>query len=213
MKQDTTASPTTGPGTGIRFSNKEHTDFYATLKRRIDQYFKDTNQSKKANGAMIRKTLFILAVYVLTYLLILSNLFSPAALLALAVVHGFFTALIGLNITHDAMHGAYSSKPKVNYRIGLLFNLLGANDYMWKLSHNLLHHSFTNIAEHDADVDQLPLLRLNTKQSLWWVHRFQYIYVFFFYALTTLAWVFVRDYPNPKPQTPNPKPQTPLRKQ
>ena len=183
-----------GPGTGIKFTNQHDTNFYVTIKRRVDQYFKETGKSKKANGVMIRKTLFILSIFALTYILLISNLFSPGWLLVLAIIHGFFTALIGLNITHDAMHGAYSSKPKVNYRIGLFFNLIGANDYMWKISHNLLHHSFTNIADHDADIDQLPVLRLNTKQELWWIHRFQYIYVFFFYSLTTIAWVFFRDF-------------------
>ena len=192
--KESIAQPLTGPGTGIKFSKSDRADFYSTIKKRVDAYFEETNQSRKANGVMIRKTTFILFFFVATYLLVISNIFSPAVMLMLAIAHGFFAALIGLNITHDAMHGAYSHKPKVNYRIGLFFNMIGANDYMWKISHNVLHHSFTNIADHDADIDQIPVLRMNTKQDLWWIHRFQHIYVFFFYCLTTIAWVFFRDF-------------------
>lgn len=193
-QQDTLTRPLTGPGTGIKFSKSDRKDFYTTVKKRVDGYFEETNQSKKANGVMIRKTVFILSIFALTYFMVISNQFSPGVMLFLAIVHGFFAALIGLNITHDAMHGAYSHKPKINHAVGLFFNLIGANDYMWKISHNVLHHTFTNVAEHDADIDQLPLLRMNTKQDLWWIHRFQHIYVFFFYSLTTIAWVFLRDF-------------------
>lgn len=194
MAEQSITQPLTGPGTGIKFSKNNRKDFYSTIKKRVDAYFIETNQSRKANGTMIFKTTFILTIFALSYLLVISNWFSPSMMLFLAIVHGFFAALIGLNITHDAMHGAYSDKPKVNHRIGLFFNLIGANDYMWKISHNVLHHTFTNVAEHDADIDQLPLLRMNTKQDLWWIHRFQHIYVFFFYSLTTIAWVFLRDF-------------------
>ena len=181
------------PGT-LKFTSVRTAAFYPVLKKRVDAYFEKAKVSRHANGKMIRKTVFILGVYFLTYGLLLSNWFSPWALLGIAIVHGFFTALIGLNITHDAMHGAYSTNRKVNHLIGLFFNLIGANDFMWKISHNYLHHSFTNVAEHDADIDQIPIIRLHPHQERWWIHRFQYVYIFFFYALTSLAWVFARDF-------------------
>ncbi len=180
--------------TVVKFSRKDKTDFFPTLRKRVDQYFKENNLSKHANSTMIIKTIFILTGFVGTYLLLLSNWFSVGQMLVLAILNGLFTALIGLNITHDAMHGSYSSNKNVNYIIGLCFNIIGANDYMWKISHNVMHHTFTNVPGQDADIDQVPVLRLNPQQELWWIHRFQYIYTFFFYALTSIAWVFVRDF-------------------
>jgi len=49
-------------------------------------------------------------------------------------------------------------------------------------------------AAQDADIEQIPLIRLNPHQDLWWIHRFQHIYIFAIYSLTSIAWVFARDY-------------------
>ncbi|MEO1515465.1 MAG: acyl-CoA desaturase [Bacteroidota bacterium] len=184
----------TSTKTILRFNRKDQKEFYPELRRRVNHYFEKNQISKHCDARMISKTVLILSVFALTYALLLSNLFSPLYLLMLAIVHGFFTALIGLNIAHDAVHGAYTQSPRLNKLIGLSFNIIGANDFMWKCSHNVMHHSHTNIVDYDADIDQIPLIRLNPHQDLWWIHRFQHIYIFFFYSLTTIAWVFIRDY-------------------
>ncbi len=178
----------------ITFDKKELADFYPEVRRRVDAYFQSKNISKHANGAMIAKTVFILSVFIGSYLLLLSNLFSPGVLLLLAIVNGFFTALIGMGIAHDAIHGAYSANPLVNKAMGAWFNIVGANDYVWMITHNVIHHTYTNIPDHDADIDQIPIIRLNPNQELWPIHRFQYIYVFLFYPLASLSWVFLKDY-------------------
>ncbi|MCB0560674.1 MAG: acyl-CoA desaturase [Lewinellaceae bacterium] len=178
----------------ITFDKKEVADFYPEVRKRVDAYFKSKNIGKHANGAMIAKTVFILTVFIGSYVLLLSNIFSPGVLLLLAIVNGFFTALIGLNIAHDAIHGAFSSNSIVNKAMGLWFNIVGANDYMWMITHNVVHHTYTNIPDHDEDIDQIPIIRLNPNQDLWPIHRFQYIYVFLFYPLASLSWVFLKDY-------------------
>ncbi len=178
----------------IKFNRKDQAEFYPELIRRVNQYFEEKGISKHYNGRMVFKSLLILSIFALTYFLLLSNRFSPGVLLVIAMVHGFFTALIGLNIAHDAIHGAYAKTTKWNKFIGTSFNLIGANDFMWKCSHNGMHHSYTNIVDYDADIDQIPLIRLNPHQDLWWIHRFQHIYIFFIYALTSFFWVFARDY-------------------
>ena len=124
----------------ISFNKKATSDFYPVVTRRVNDYFKSKGISRNANLAMMSKTVFILLVYMVSYGMLLSNYFSPWIMLILAGIHGFFTALIGLNITHDAMHDSYTSNRTVNYFIGLLFNLIGANDYVWRVSHNAVHH-------------------------------------------------------------------------
>ncbi len=178
----------------VKFEKPIKEGFYLVLKKRVDEYFTTNNLSRNANGFMVFKTIFILTMVVGTYLLILSNWFTGWTLLALAGFNGFFTALIGLNIAHDAIHGSYSSKTKINKRIGIVFNLIGANDYMWSIMHNSVHHMFTNIPDHDADIDQPPIIRTNPNQELWKIHRFQHIYVFFIYPLASISWVFIKDY-------------------
>lgn len=178
----------------IRFQRAEKGGFYDTLKNRVNAYFEENKISKHANTEMILKTIFILTVFFGSYLLILSNMFNAWQMLLLAIVNGFFAALIGLNIAHDAIHGSYSSKQWVNKSLATIFNIIGANDYMWNISHNIVHHSFTNIPDHDEDIDQIPIIRLNPKQELWKIHRYQHIYTIFLYSLTSISWVFLKDF-------------------
>lgn len=183
-----------GKATKITFNKKRSAEFYPEIKLRVNAYFDSNNLSRHANGAMIFKTTFILLIYFLSYVLLVSNIFNLWALLILAGIHGFFTALIGLNIAHDAIHGAYSSNKRINKKLGLLFNIIGANDYVWHISHNIVHHTYTNIPDHDEDINLIPIIRLNPNQKLWWIHRFQHFYAFFLYTLSSISWVFIKDY-------------------
>ncbi|MFT6054781.1 MAG: linoleoyl-CoA desaturase [Roseivirga sp.] len=168
--------------------------FQKDVHNRVEKYFKDNEISKNANPSMVFKTVWVMAGWVATYALILSGLVSPWVMLILALGHGFFSAMIGLNIAHDAIHGSYTKSSKLNHLLGLSFNFMGANDYVWKISHNLVHHTFTNIPEHDGDIEQPPILRLQPNQDLWWIHRFQHVYAYFLYSLATLSWVLSKDY-------------------
>lgn len=180
----------------IQFDKNKLADFYPAVRERVDAYFSQKGISKNFNAFMVAKTVFILMVFILTYILILSNQFNGWATLALAAIHGFFTAMIGLNIGHDAIHGAYTSNPKVNKILGLGFNLIGANDYLWKIKHNIIHHTYTNIPDHDDDLNQPPIIRMSPHQDKWWIHRFQHFYIFLLYPLSSITWVFSKDFTN-----------------
>jgi linoleoyl-CoA desaturase len=143
---------------------------------------------------MVTKTLLLLAITFGSYaaLLLINPPFWP--FLGLMVVMGIGFAGIGFAVTHDALHGAYSSRPGVNAVIGWIFDLLGANGYMWKITHNVIHHTYTNIDGVDEDLTVSPLLRLSPGAPHRSVHRFQHFYAFFAYSLSTLFWVFVKDF-------------------
>ena len=65
--------------------------------------------------------------------------------------------------------------------------LLGSSLLNWKIQHNLLHHTFTNIEGYDHDITSNGPIRLSQYAPLKKIHRFQYIHAFFFYGLLTLA--------------------------
>lgn len=46
----------------------------------------------------------------------------------------------------------------------------------------------------DEDIDSIKLLRFSPRQPYFWFHRYQYIYVWFFYMKMTLYWMTVKDY-------------------
>jgi linoleoyl-CoA desaturase len=112
----------------------------------------------------------------------------------LAIVMGIGMAGCGFSIAHDAIHGAYSSNRYVNAILGLSFDLLGASSYLWRITHNVIHHTYTNIQGVDEDLEVSPLLRLSPLSEHQKIHRFQHLYVLPTYSLTTLFWVFAKDY-------------------
>jgi len=178
----------------ITFPNRDASGFVEEVKERIAAYFEARGKSRHATPGMVAKTVLLLALTFVPYGLILSNRIPPLGMLGLALVMGVGLAGIGFAISHDALHGAYSNNPRINSLLGRTFDLLGANGYMWKITHNVIHHTYTNIDGVDEDLTVSPLLRLSPGAPLRPVHRYQHLYGFATYSMSTLFWVFVKDF-------------------
>jgi len=179
----------------IRFTNTNKSTFFATARQRVDTYFKENNISRYANKAMWGKTIFYLATFLGLYLLLISNQFSLGVMFGLAILIGIFSAFIGFNVCHDAIHGSFSSNPKVNSFFSFIFNLVGASPYMWSITHNVVHHTYTNIPGHDEDIEVAPgLVRIAEDEKVNKIQRFQHLYAFGLYSLASLSWVLRKDY-------------------
>jgi linoleoyl-CoA desaturase len=179
----------------LKFVDREGSEFFSTLKKRVDTYFKENNISKNANASMALKSVFFLSLMVLFYSLIISNIFPLSLMLLFAILLGMTKAFIGFNVCHDAIHGSYSASSKVNKSLSLVFNLIGANAYVWSITHNIVHHTYTNIPGHDEDIEVAPgLLRISPEDKINKIQRFQHFYAFFLYSLASLSWVFRKDY-------------------
>jgi linoleoyl-CoA desaturase len=95
---------------------------------------------------------------------------------------------------HDANHGAYAKQNWINTLMGYSLNFVGANAFNWKMQHNVLHHTYTNVIEEDEDISPRGILRM-TPHSKWKpIHKFQHIYAWFIYGLMTIAWMAVKDF-------------------
>lgn len=179
----------------LKFIDKTRSTFIHELRHRVDAYFEQTKKSKHANFEMFFKFIFYFGSAVLLYALIISNYFSAPVMLVFALLLGAFTAFIGFNISHDAIHGSYTSSPLLNKILGLSFNLIGANAYIWSITHNILHHTYTNIPGHDEDIEVAPnLVRLSPEAKLTPIMRYQHLYAFLLYGLASFSWVFRKDY-------------------
>ncbi len=178
----------------VRFG-RDTTGFAKTLRQRVDAYFKENGIHRKANAAMVFKTVLLISLY-----------FAPVALISTGVTGGgwmFWTvevimglalAGIGMAVMHDGNHGAYSEKKWINRLIGGVLEVVGGNSEMWQIQHNVLHHTFTNIDGLDEDINPGPILRFSPLKPLKPWHRFQHLYAWFFYGLMTLIWVTFKDY-------------------
>ena len=173
----------------VRFTgtDKQEQQFAAALRKNVNNYFKENNISVKANAAMIVKTVILTASYLVPFTLLLTVPMPGWIGLLCAVVMGIGIAGIGMGVMHDACHGAYSRKKWVNDLLAGSLYLLGSNVLNWKIQHNVLHHTYTNISGLDEDIDSKGPVRLADEAELHRIHKYQFIYVFFFYGLMTLA--------------------------
>jgi len=169
---------------------KSHATFSSALKKNVANYFKETHLPTTANAAMIFKTIVMISLYLVPFTLIL--VLNPSGWLALGltVLMGIGIAGTGMGVMHDAVHGAYSKRKWVNQLLGGTLYLLGSNVLNWKIQHNVLHHTYTNINELDEDIASKGPIRLAEEAPLKAIHKYQYIHAFFFYGLMTLAKIY-----------------------
>lgn len=178
----------------VKFSSPTKNPFYATVKQRVDAYFKENHISPHANAAMIFKSAVMLSAYILPFVYILSRQPSFSVSLICFTIMGLAIAGIGMSVMHDANHGAYSSNPRVNYWMGHSLNLIGGSVMNWKLQHNILHHTYTNIANVDEDIEDRLVLRFSPHTKVKFFHAFQWIYAIVFYGLLTFYWAVAKDF-------------------
>ncbi len=170
--------------------NTREREFAYEVRKRVRAYFKDNNKSIYGNFNMYLKSVVILGVYIVPFIIILTTPISPWAALGLAVIMGIGEAGVGMSIMHDGVHHAYSSKKWVNDLASSTMFLLGSNIFNWKIQHNIKHHTFTNIYTYDPDISNLKIIRLCEYGPLKKYHRFQQFYAFPLYGLMTFARLF-----------------------
>ena len=179
----------------ITFESNTNAEFYKTLQQRVREYFKQNNISRFGNAGMVVKTVFMISLYVVPFIL-LNTVFADSMLLSVLmwVIMGFGMAGVGLSIMHDANHGAYSKNDRVNKLLGLVINGVGGSDVNWRIQHNVLHHTYTNVSGYDEDIDPGKVMRFSPRAERLKIHRFQHIYAWFFYGLMTLMWCTAKDF-------------------
>jgi linoleoyl-CoA desaturase len=178
----------------ITFAGSDR-DFTTTLNKRVSAYFKERNISRHANPEMVVKTIIMFGLYFIPYVLIVTSSVTHFGwLIALVVVMSFGFAGIGLAVMHDANHGAYSGNATLNTIIGYSLNLIGASMFNWKMQHNVLHHTYTNIHDEDEDIGSRGVLRMSPSTKWKLMHRYQFIYAWFLYGFMTIVWVMTKDF-------------------
>lgn len=178
----------------IKFQNPEGSAFFQTLRKRVDDYFRETGLSRTANSQMVLKTIFMFTLYLTPYALMMSNLFNPWMSLLFYFIMGIGVAGIGLSVMHDANHGAYSSNTTVNRFMSYTMDVIGGSSFNWRIQHNVLHHTYTNIVGMDEDLSSGRVIRFSFQSEHKPHHKYQHIYGGFLYGLLTFVWAAYSDY-------------------
>lgn len=168
--------------------------FQNELKKRVDAYFAEKNIKPTGNWKLYSKSIILTLTFIAIYVPLV--FFTPGLVLSviLAMLLGLNVAAIGFNVMHDGAHGSYSNSSILNQMAASSLDFLGGSSFMWKVKHNLIHHTYTNIEGFDDDIDIKPWMRMTITQKKYFFHRFQHIYFIMLYALLYLFWVAIMDF-------------------
>merc|ERR1719261_1788034 len=153
---------------------KFDTPFEREIKKEV---FKIVRRGREFGtwGWHIRAVFYCALMFTLQYVWM-----TTPTTIAMAIVYGVSQALIGLNVQHDANHGAASKKPWVNDLYGLGADFIGGCKWLWMEQH-WNHHTYTNHHINDTDATSAePMLLFNDyapddpKRAFW--HKLQAFY-------------------------------------
>lgn len=178
-----------------KFSREINKEFSSVLRKRVRAYFKENQICQNGNSQMWSKSAFAFGIYLGPLLIILTaGISSIPILFALWLLMGLGKAVIGTSVMHDALHGSYSNKSRVNHFMGFSALVIGVDALIWKIQHNVMHHTFTNIEHADGDIAPSFILRFSPHQPKYWFHRYQHFYVVVLYSISTIVWVTFKDF-------------------
>ena len=178
----------------IKFIPQDKNEFFNILKVRVEEYFSKNNLSRNYNSKMVLKTIILITVYIAPFLLVI--LLNPPLWISLLLwsIAGVGMAGVGMSVMHDANHGAYTNSKKMNNFIGLTLNICGGSSHNWKLQHNIMHHTYTNISGMDNDIDDKIGMRFSPHTKQYGIQKLQFIYAFLLYGIVTLYWATLKDF-------------------
>lgn len=175
--------------------NTNNTEFIDELRSKVSEYFKSNNLSKYGNFNSVIKAVFMFTLYFAPFILMLTGVISAWYFVLIAwILMGFGKAGVGMGIMHDANHRSLSKHQSVNKFFSLSLYLLGGFPLNWQRQHNMNHHGFTNIDGIDEDINPPSFLRFSPNRPLKKVHKYQYLYAWFFYGLMTILWSTYKDF-------------------
>ncbi|PIR69732.1 MAG: acyl-CoA desaturase [Candidatus Niyogibacteria bacterium CG10_big_fil_rev_8_21_14_0_10_46_36] len=175
-------------GDNITFEKKA--EFSRELTQNVEDYFKRTGEKKRDHPLMFLKAAFMLAWFGGAYYLLVFTTHTWIEAILYTLLLSFAAIGIGFNVQHDANHGALSSRKWVNYIFGYTLDIIGGSSFFWRKSHNIAHHTYTNIQGEDDDIDFGILARMAPDQPRRRMHAYQHIYLWFLYGLIFFRWHF-----------------------
>jgi len=170
---------------------KWQSEFYLTMKRRVDEVVK-LNNLRSDSKEIYLKSILLLLMWSIAYYIALSSGTLLAAII-LGLVHGH----IGIQIAHDGNHGSFSRRPWLVKLAAVSMDIMGASSLNWEMQHNVGHHPNSNrkgdYYDEDYDPDAKsghPFVRLTPNHEWKPIHRFQHLYIWFMFSVVGLKWLY-----------------------
>lgn len=140
------------------------------------------------------KVILFPILYVALYFLTLTT-FSNLPLYYLGYcTMGIFIVIIFLNSIHELSHEVVFENKMTNRLFLYFFDVLGANSFIWKQRHQLMHHNYPNIQGWDTDVEQSNMFKIYPDAPHTKFHNIQHYLMFLLYPLYLFNWLLIRDF-------------------
>ena len=149
------------------FSRTDKNQFFKILNKRVNDYFKEHNINKTGNWKLHLKAAIMFGLFFIPFFVIFFIDIPVLTYIFASVIIGIGMAGVGMNVMHDGNHGSFSKHTWVNKLMGSSIYILAGNVFNWKVQHNVLHHTYTNIPGHDEDLDAGRVIRF-TKEATWY---------------------------------------------
>lgn len=179
----------------ILFAKDGSDRFLTTVKARVDDYFVTTGKHRRSDWRLWAKGAFYAALVVGSYSALLTAETTRLGYLGLAIVFGLSALLLAINVAHDCAHHAATGNHLLDDAMQtIIFTIVGANAYLWRLRHVKSHHALPNVNGCDVDIDETTFMLLSPNHQRRWYHRYQHIYGPFVFWLVDVDTVFYKDF-------------------
>src|SRR3954469_160662 len=169
-------------------------EFIKDTRQEVEQYLARGSTRIRGAAMLYAKAPIALALTVGSWSVLM--FLHPGLLVALLCLFGLVlgSLITAFCVMHDANHGAYFKQRRWNHLVGWSSDsLLGMSSYAWRVKHNVAHHTYTTVDENDADITQMPFLRMMPVQEPKPWYRLQHLYVWPLYSLMALRWQTIGD--------------------
>jgi linoleoyl-CoA desaturase len=167
----------------VRFAPRS--EFHKELKRRVNDWFEEHQLRKNGGWRWHIKWMVAVCVFLGGYgILLAADVWWTVLLGGVGVYLG--SVFLAFNVMHDGAHGSATKSARWNHLAGSAMELLGGSQLLWRLKHNQMHHTYTNVVGKDDDLDVGVLMRLSKYQPWRPLHRLQVIYAWGLYACLSL---------------------------
>lgn len=162
------------------------------MNTNYDSLLKELTNKVKQEGLLDKRPIrgifeMIIVLSALAFTLFLVGKIDPILNALMMVV----VMLRSTYVAHDLVHGQYFSR-KLNLQLSLIYGnfILGLSVNWWKYAHNALHHTYSNIASKDEDIQAIGGAFAGQRNWSNFFHDNQHILYWFLLPLITFSFLY-----------------------
>lgn len=171
---------------------REERTLFVELRKRVSERIKAVPENR--DNYIKIKAILLPLIYFGSYFVALFNTHNKSLYVSLFIVMGLTMVLIYLNLIHEAAHDNIYKTKRYNHWVLGIFNLVGANSYMWHNRHVLSHHSYPNVDGWDTDVEQSGPILVFPNVQPHGIQKYQHRLFILMYPFYLFNWMFLRDF-------------------